>query len=237
MLLSRLLSVTVVACLLLLSGCGAHVYHEVRKDDTLYAISWRYNQQYQNIAKWNELKPPYRIHAGQWLRVAPPALTSSSLRPPPVLNKDVPPLAATKVSPSRQMAPPLKPVLNVVNWQWPVSGKVIKGFQPKSQGKQGIDIAGEAGMTVSAAAAGKVVYSGNGLRGYGNLIIIMHNQKLLSAYAHNRRLLVNEGDQVKAGQAIASMGKTESDRVKLHFEIRVNGKPVNPARYLPKRAS
>ena len=232
---------------LLLFGCGAHVFHQVRKNDTLYSISWHYNQDYRQVAKWNGLAPPYTITEGQWLRVAPPgpeaglappvyskqakeasrpqAGTSQPSRPKPVPKATVPKAVEPKERPAS--------VSNVA-WHWPVKGKVIQGFSSNKPGAQGIDIAANQGTLVNAAAAGKVVYSGNGLRGYGNLIIIKHNEKFLSAYAHNQSILVKEGAMVKQGDAIARMGKTESNRVKLHFQIRINGKPVDPMRYLPK---
>ncbi len=229
----------------MLSGCGAHVFHQVRKNDTLYSISWHYNQDYQKVAKWNGLSPPYTIIEGQWLRVAPPGPEAGLA--PPVYSKQ------TKNSPPRSggQSNEIKPTPSVVSakvgepkthsgstaniaWLWPVKGKVIQGFSADKPGAQGIDIAANQGTIVNASAAGKVVYSGNGLRGYGNLIIIKHNDKYLSAYAHNQSVLVQEGAMVKQGDPIARMGKTESTQVKLHFQIRINGKPVDPLRYLPK---
>jgi lipoprotein NlpD len=121
-----------------------------------------------------------------------------------------------------------------VHWRWPAQGQVVRHFSPKN-GSKGIDIAGRSGQAVNAAAGGRVVYSGSGLRGYGKLIIIKHNNSHLSAYAHNERLLVKEGDTVNGGQRIASMGRAGDRQVKLHFQVRRNGKPVDPLRYLPKR--
>jgi lipoprotein NlpD len=123
-----------------------------------------------------------------------------------------------------------------LTWQWPATGSLIGRFATgRATSNKGIDIAGEAGDPVRAAAAGSVVYSGSGLLGYGQLVIIKHNDQFLSAYAHNRRLLVKEGDQIKAGEKIAEMGSSGAEKVKLHFEIRRSGKPVNPETYLPKR--
>jgi lipoprotein NlpD len=119
-----------------------------------------------------------------------------------------------------------------IDWVWPATGKVITGFSDTANLK-GIDIAGKAGQPVLASAAGKVVYAGTGLRGYGKLVIVKHNADYLSAYAHNREILVKEGQQVTKGQKIAEMGNTDSDQVKLHFEIRQRGKPVDPLRFLP----
>jgi len=121
---------------------------------------------------------------------------------------------------------------NKIEWVWPASGKVIAGFSDSANLK-GIDIAGKSGQPVVASAAGRVVYAGTGLRGYGKLIIVKHNSTYLSAYAHNRDILVKEGQQVGKGQKISEMGDTDADQVKLHFEIRRLGKPVDPAKYLP----
>ena len=122
-----------------------------------------------------------------------------------------------------------------VIWSWPVKGKLIQGFNPNSAGKKGVKIAARAGTSVRAAAAGKVVYAGSGLSGYGRLIIIKHNKDFLSAYAHNRKLVAREGQWVKKGEVIAQMGSSGTDRTQLHFEIRKLGRPVDPLRYLPKR--
>ncbi|WP_117235840.1 peptidoglycan DD-metalloendopeptidase family protein [Vibrio maerlii] len=121
----------------------------------------------------------------------------------------------------------------VSKWLWPTKGRVIKGFSTGDQGNKGIDIAGQRGQSVIATAKGTVVYSGNALRGYGNLIIVKHNENYLSAYAHNDKLLVSEGSKVSAGQQIATMGSSGTNSVRLHFEIRYKGKSVNPKRYLP----
>ncbi len=122
---------------------------------------------------------------------------------------------------------------NITKWIWPTKGRVIKNFSAGDQGNKGIDIAGQRGQSIVSTAGGTVVYSGNALRGYGNLVIIKHNDNYLSAYAHNERLLVNEGQSVKAGQKIATMGSSGANSVRLHFEIRYQGKSVNPKRYLP----
>lgn len=123
---------------------------------------------------------------------------------------------------------------SITHWYWPVSGTIITQFAPL-QGSKGIDIVAKLGTPISATAAGQVVYCGNGLTGYGNLIIIKHNADFLSAYAHTQKILVHEGQKVTAGQKIALMGSTDSDRVKLHFEIRLKGSPVDPSKYLPTR--
>jgi len=127
------------------------------------------------------------------------------------------------------------PIASNVAWQWPTSGNVIQGFSNSDGGNKGIDISGSRGQAVKAAASGRVVYAGNALRGYGNLIIIKHNDDFLSAYAHNDKILVSDQQEVKAGQEIAKMGSSGTNNVKLHFEIRYKGKSVDPTRYLPKR--
>uniref|UniRef100_UPI0032B300D9 glutamate-cysteine ligase family protein n=1 Tax=Marinobacter nauticus TaxID=2743 RepID=UPI0032B300D9 len=129
----------------------------------------------------------------------------------------------------------LRQVVANVRWHWPHSGTVIANFSSSGKVNKGIDIAGNPGDAVKAAADGSVVYAGNGLLGYGNLIIVNHNEHYLSAYAHNRKILVKEGEGVKAGQVIAELGNTGTDKPKLHFEIRKNGNPVDPSRYLPRR--
>jgi lipoprotein NlpD len=187
--------------------------------------------------------------------VPPPASTSSA----PVASASPTPVPAPVPTPAPLAVPvtppveaPPKPVIampatpkpveeGIINnagglaWRWPNSGKVIGGFVGGDQTKQGVDIAGSAGDPVTAAADGEVVYSGNGLLGYGELIIVKHNASFLSAYGHNRKRLVSEGDKVKGGQQIAEMGSSASSRDELHFEIRKNGKPVNPLDYLPPR--
>ena len=127
------------------------------------------------------------------------------------------------------------PVASNIAWQWPTQGNVIQGFSNSDGGNKGIDISGSRGQAVKAAASGRVVYAGNALRGYGNLIIIKHNDDFLSAYAHNDKILVSDQQEVKAGQEIAKMGSTGTNAVKLHFEIRYKGKSVDPVRYLPRR--
>lgn len=232
-----------------LPGCGSHLYHQVRDGETLYSISWSYDQDYHDVARWNDIESPYTIHYGDWLRVVPPAdgeggavqpKTHSHTKAPVRSSR---PAAVAKIPShpaSRSAIAPVDTapiVRDDVEWQWPAQGDLVQRYDARAQGKKGIAISGMSGDAVKAAAAGKVVYSGKGLRGYGNLLIIKHNDKYLSAYAHNRELLVKEGDEVSSGQGIARMGSTDADRVKLHFEIRVDGKPVDPLRYLPKDRS
>ena len=152
---------------------------------------------------------------------------------PPAAEKA--PAEAVPIAPNTAKPESASSNVNGINWSWPSAGKIVGGFVGGDQTKQGIDIAGSAGDSVRAAADGEVVYSGNGLIGYGELIIVKHNASFLSAYGHNRKRLVAEGDKVHAGQQIAEMGSSGASRDALHFEIRKNGKPVNPAEYLPAR--
>ena len=179
---------------------------------------------------------------------AKPAAPASSVPAPfePVAatpvspTPDAPPSASTPVAPNPPTpATPTAPTPGAANgdiaWRWPADGQVVGGYVAGDQMRQGVDIAGSSGAPVRAAADGTVVYSGNGLIGYGELIIIKHNAAFLSAYGHNRKRLVQEGDRVKSGQTIAEMGSTSANRDELHFEIRKNGKPANPLEYLPRR--
>lgn len=217
----------------LLSACGAHVFHIVEPGETMYSISWVYGYDYRDVARWNDISSPYTIRSGQRLRVAPP---ENDVRPAPA-----PAVTARTpgVQPAVNGAQAQKPAAKSaatnasIEWQWPAQGKVINFFSSSSLNK-GIDIAGKEGQAVYAAASGKVVYAGSGLVGYGNLIIINHSPEFLSAYAHNRELKVSEGSVVKKGAVIALMGNSGADRVKLHFQIRREGVPVNPLPYMPK---
>jgi len=237
----------------LLTGCGAHIHHVVEPGETLYSIGFLYGYDYREIAQWNGIPPPYALNAGQVLRVAPPQAGSppAKAQPKPPARKPAPVVGPVKVVPrvvDRAETPVVKPVAPLPvtrptlslpknpRWQWPVkSRKVLQTFSANDPGRKGIDIAGRRGNPVYAAAAGRVVYAGSGLVRYGQLIIIKHNEKYLSAYAHNDKLRVEEGDVVAAGQRIADMGSSGAQRPMLHFEIRRNGKPVNPLRYLPQR--
>ncbi|VAW62146.1 Murein hydrolase activator NlpD [hydrothermal vent metagenome] len=220
----------------------------VKKNETLYAISQREGYSLYQLARWNQLKSPYVLKPGQILRLTPPVYSLGSTHRP-VVRKDKitvavlhPPRATHKspnadsgkqdphTAPSKHASLPRR----VSSWQWPVKGRVVKSFKASDTARKGIGIQGRPGQSVKAAAAGTVVYSGNGLINYGNLIIIKHSHSFLSAYAYNKSLLVKEGDSVKSGQAIAKMGASGSSSSQLHFEIRRNGKPVNPLQYLPK---
>lgn len=221
---------------LALSGCGGHIYHKIEAGETLYSIGWRYGYDYKTIAKWNNIPPPYIISRGQIIRVAPPSSDGKGDRHVTKTQQ----AASNKESSTAAVknSEVTKPDVKVKGgWQWPTDGKVITTFSARSDVRKGIDISGKEGQKIIAASSGRVVYSGSGLVGYGQLIIIKHNQTYLSAYAHNKRLLVKEGDSVKAGQVIAEMGSsgTAASSPMLHFEIRRNGKPVNPLKFLPSR--
>ena len=227
-------------------NAGKPGYYTVRPGDTLIRIGLETGQGWKDLARWNNLENPDRIEVGQVVRVVPPvAVVAESgvvMRPvsqPTVVATPADPQAALKAGASAPApaAPaavaPAGPAADAVSFIWPATGSVLAGFD-ESRNK-GLDIGGKAGDPVQAAADGRVVYSGAGLRGYGNLIILKHNNTYLTAYAHNQKLLVKEDQNVRRGQRIAEMGSTDADRVKLHFEIRRQGKPVDPVRYLPGR--
>jgi lipoprotein NlpD len=199
--------------------------HIVQPGETLYSIGWRYNRDYKELAQANDIQPPYKIYVGQKI-----SLEEKESKPPPQVQQPQTQTVSVAKTVAPQPAPPVAQTTALGPWQWPVKGAIIGRFAQT----KGLDIAGVEGELIHAAGAGQVVYSGTGLRGYGQLLIIKHNEQYLSAYAHNKKLLVKEGVQVKIGQAIAQMGNTDTNRVKLHFEIRHNGKPVDPLRYLPK---
>lgn len=211
--------------------------HKVVRGDTVYNISKRYNISQDNLRAWNNLIDN-NISVGQTLRVKPSGYSAPAAAHTPA-PAYTPPAAQTSVSqPAATPAPAVthtpapsgdSRTVAGITWQRPTAGNVVANF---SGSNKGVDIAGTAGQVVVAAADGKVVYAGNGLRGYGNLVIVQHNSTYLSAYGHNQALLVKEGDFVKRGQTIARMGNTDADRVKLHFEVRQDGKPVNPVNYV-----
>ncbi len=228
-----------------LTGCGSHIHHVVEPGETLYSISWSYGHDYRELARWNEIQPPYVIKKGQRLRVAPPpvvvAKKAENPRNPNQLANSATANKETTMLADKQVVVKSFPKDTLINnnlleWQWPTrGGNVVQTFDATDPGKQGVDFAGELGQPVYAAAPGQVVYSGGGLSHYGKLIIVKHNETFLSAYAHNKRLLVREGELIKSGQLIAEMGSTGTNKTKLHFEIRRDGKPVDPMRYLPKK--
>jgi lipoprotein NlpD len=266
--------VVLLFLLVFLNGCGGHVYHVVKRGETLYSIGWAYGYDYRQVAKWNHIGSPYHLNPGQRLRVAPPAGQSvaslqeyqpdssgtqklqvapvvgpyggtSKTRPPPVSSSRAPSSNASSNRAKREVQKAVSKVKRffgsqTLKWRWPTWGRRIsQTFSSKDPSRQGLDITGKLGSSVMVAASGKVVYAGSGLARYGRLIIVKHNEKFLSAYAFNKKLHVKEGDIVKAGQKIAEMGSVSANgntgRAKLHFEIRRNGKPVDPLRYLPRK--
>jgi len=217
---------------------GDRNYHVVQKSETLFALAWRYGWDYKALASANNIAYPYTIYPGQKLKVRHSKFASSAAKSTDSKRLTNSKSAKTGHGPSAYKNSPqaTKPVVSstTLDWQWPAKGKVIAKFSTKAPTNKGIDISGSLGESVFAAAAGSVVYAGSGLLGYGNLVIIKHDDQFLSAYAHNKELLVKENQEVKAGQTIAEIGSSGTDKVKLHFEIRHKGKPVDPIIYLPK---
>lgn len=224
--------------------------HVVKRGETLYEIAFRYGRDWKELGAANGLREPFIIYPGQQISLSSGAAQATR---PAMVSRPAPARAQTTPVPARsapsarsnpQVAaqasrptPPAKTVslpANVAGWAWPVQGPLLSRFQSNGSLNKGIDIAGQLGQPVKAAASGAVVYAGRGLLGYGEMIIVKHDETYLSAYAHNSKLLVSEGDQVKVGQVIAEMGSSGTDRVKLHFEIRRKGQPVDPLSYLPK---
>ena len=226
-------------------------YYRVKRGDTLLRISLDHGQSYKDIALWNNLSDPNQIEVDQLLIIKSPTASksasaaSAASKKSPVgenvvagagaakaaaLKSDTTKTEAIKTDPLKSDASSSPVAEPGIRLSWPAQGKVVEEF---SEGKnKGIDIAGKLGEPVQAAADGKVVYAGNSLRGYGNLVIVKHDNTYLTAYAYNKSLLVKEGDSVRKGQKIAEMGDTDTNAVKLHFEVRVNGKPVNPMQFL-----
>jgi lipoprotein NlpD len=247
----RLVLVAVAA--LLASGCTSALKWEpdsytVKDGDTLYQIAFSYGLDHRDLAAWNDLGRGNLIYPGQTILLKPPpgwrpssgstqAASSSAKgtnsrsttsRTRTATSAGKTPAKARPVPSGAAARPPS-------NWVWPTDGRVKAGFGSSSLGGKGIDIAGSVGQPVRAAAEGEVVYSGSGLIGYGQLIIVKHSDVYLSAYGHNSRLAVREGDRVKAGETIAQMGEGPGKQPVLHFEVRQNGTPVDPIRYLPRR--
>jgi len=255
-------SAAVAALLVMLAACTSTVVREtiptttpaatgggtpgvstvVQRGDTLYGIAFRNGLDFRDLAAWNAIGPPYTIYPGQNLRLRPPGKVAAAPTPRPpagVVTRPATPPAQTQPAPKPAApvaaSPAPVPVNSGFAWQWPADGTIISRFTAGDATRQGIGIAGNSGQPVRAAAAGVVVYSGAGLVGYGELIIIKHSDTWLSAYGHNRKRLVNEGQNVAAGQQIAEMGRSGAARDMLHFEIRYNGKPQDPLLYLPRR--
>lgn len=223
-------------------NAGKPGYYTVKQGDTLIRIGLESGQSHRDIARWNALENPNRIEIGQVLRVAPPeeAVVAKPVAVAKVTSTALPPAGAAP-APAKAASAPAPAASNAnasteddISFAWPSKGDVIDGFD-EAKNRKGVDIGGASGDAVWAAADGKVVYADAGLRGYGKLIILKHNSMYLTAYAHNQTLLVKEDQMVKKGQKIAEMGNTDADRVKLHFEVRKQGKPVDPSKYLPAR--
>ena len=220
-------------------------YYVVSRGDTLFSIAWRYGFDVKRLANANNISPPYTIYPGQAIELKESSVTAAAKPKPapsrktvrvPAAKPSAVAKAATKVP--AVVAPKQRPspvASNNESWRWPVNGPLVRGFVATGQAHKGIDIKGKMGEPVKASRSGVVVYAGSGLVGYGNLLILKHSERYLSAYGHNRRLLVKEGEQVKAGQIIAELGDSGTDSAKLHFEVRVNGKPVDPLKLLPRR--
>jgi lipoprotein NlpD len=232
-------------------NAGKPGYYTVKPGDTLIRIGLDNGQSWKDIARWNMLDNPNVIEVGQVLRVISPNAVAleNGVTTRPVASSTVTPVAvpapaaSAASSPASAASAAAKPVTPTpvapagaeddVAFIWPTSGGLIAGFDEAKN--KGLDLGGKTGDAVLAAADGRVVYAGAGLRGYGNLLILKHNNTYLTAYAHNQTLLVKEDQSVRKGQKIAEMGSSDADRVKLHFEIRRQGKPVDPAKYLPNR--
>ncbi|NDP63606.1 MAG: peptidoglycan DD-metalloendopeptidase family protein [Polaromonas sp.] len=220
-------------------NAGKPGYYMVKPGDTMMRIGLENGQNWRDIVRWNSLENPNLIEVGQVLRVVPPASEGVAVVTRPVVPGSVGSASAPSASATRPGSVPANGSTapsgsdEDVGWIWPAQGTLVAGFDEAKN--KGLDISGRSGDPVVASADGRVVYSGEGLRGYGKLIILKHNNTFLTAYAHNKTLLVKEDQTVKRGQKIAEMGNSDADKVKLHFEIRRQGKPVDPAKYLPPR--
>lgn len=221
------------------SNAGKPGYYTIKPGDTIMQVGRSTGQNWRDIVRWNNLESPNQIEVGQVLRVAPPESTVGIAVPSPVSSGSSavtttkpPPVVAVPAAPIASPTPIIAPEDDIA-WIWPSNGALIAGFDEVKN--KGLKIAGKLGDPVVASADGRVVYAGSGLRGYGNLVILKHNETYLTAYAHNQTLLVKEDQMVKKGQRIADMGSSDADRVMLHFEVRRQGKPVDPAKYLPGR--
>jgi lipoprotein NlpD len=226
--------------------------YRVIAGDTLYSIAWRYQLDVADLAAWNGIAPPYLIYPGEDLRLHGPAVAQSpqpapSLQPPPaphprpVASSPAVAAAPPAARPAHVTSPPVQrargpaPARGALHWAWPTRGKLVQTFVPGDRTRQGIRIAGRLGQPIDAAEAGRVVYSGSGLPGYGQLIIIKHHNNYLSAYGFNRKILVHDGERVTRGEQVAEMGRSADGTPLLHFEIRRSDKALDPLRLLPSR--
>jgi lipoprotein NlpD len=238
--------------------------YRVRRGDSLYTIAFNFGLDWRDIANWNSIRPPYVIYPDQELHLAPPVRSATQVvtrpAPPPAGSSSVdqrssgsvgggvasgpttsPVVAAPSTKPATKAAAnPVSvsaspPMQDPNQWLWPTDGRLLSSFKANDPARNGIEIGGREGQAINAAAPGEVVYSGNGLLGYGELIIVKHSDRMLSAYAHNRKRLVSEGQMVAAGELLAEMGHDERNKALLHFEIRVNGAPQDPMKYLPRK--
>ena len=222
-------------------------FYTVRKGDTLYGIALAFGQNWRDIASWNNLSDPDKIKIGEKLRVVPKDTANAAVSIPlESAAIETPPGRSTsdesKVAGNQGAFGDALPdesmdrdegVVTSLGWVWPANGQITEQFSDSNS--KGISIAGASGEAIFAVSDGKVVYSGNGLRGYGNLVIIKHPNEFITAYAHNKSIFVKEGETVDKGQKIAEMGMSETDSPKLLFEVRRGGKPLDPLLYLPKR--
>ena len=237
-------TLSLVTVCLILGACSSALRwqpqtHVVQSGETVYSIAFQYGMDERELMVWNGLGNSGLIFAGQRLRLTPPdgyaperSSVSTARRQP---STPAPRSSSSGSSSSRSVPPPSSANSSPVTWRWPTSGSVVAGFGATAKTQSGVHIAGKRGQPIVAAARGEVVYAGNGLPGYGNLLIIKHTSDYLSAYGYNQKLLVAEGDRVQGGQQIARMGEGPGQRPLLHFEIRRSGQPANPLRYLPKR--
>lgn len=210
----------------------------VKTSDTLYSIAWRYGLDYKELAQWNQISVDDTIYPGQRLLLIRPtsaqaAVSADQPVKQPPQTSEVPPESSGDTPQSASVS--TYKGSDPRSWLWPTEGRVISTFSAKQLDRKGIDIGGKLGQSIVAVADGKVVYSGNGLAGYGNLVIIKHSDTYLSAYAYGQERLVKEGVTVEAGKVIAKMGSLKTSTARLHFQIRKNGKPVDPLRFLPQR--
>jgi lipoprotein NlpD len=231
--------------------------YRVRGGDTLYGIAFRYGLDFRDIARWSGIAAPYTIYPDQVVRLRQPprSQVTTTAVPKPSSRSRTQAAETVKAPPPKPVPPPPPapspgesasapasasastgaPSASSGGWAWPAEGRLLRTFKADDPTRKGVDIVGREGDPVRAASGGEVVYSGNGLIGYGELVIVKHDDRMLSAYAHNRRRMVREGDRVTRGQQIAELGRNDRNETVLHFEIRRDGEPVDPLRYLPRR--